>query len=223
MNFVQKLKFFAKLTTFNIFIVPIISFLLTNTSLRLTKPAYTRYELKPTINKKSIEYKLNHKPKNRIFVTLELYETYNNMSRLNFNVKTSISNDLLCVSLRYKSNMYLKLDSIVMFWFIKLHLYKQTQTIKQEVTNILRSNKFEFVLPKVDMCKFIVEDVEDCSKFRLFLYKRDVLYSVFLFFSYFTILMLSAFYVLLILYKKCDTLSVTEVKEFVDDEISKNY
>lgn len=222
MRILQKLKFFAKLTVINIFILPIITLLVSNATYKLTTPAYAKFVLDPLVHKKTIQYKLNYKPANRIFITFKIFETDKSMSMLNFNVKSNITDDNLHVSLRYKSKFYLALDSLFMFLFIKLHLYDQVQVIRREIRNVKNIHKIEFTIPKLDVYEFTIEDVEDCNKLQIFMYNHEVLYFLCLYFFYLTIFVLSTFYIMSIKYRKFDTVSVPEVREFVDEEISHN-
>ncbi|KAM0673343.1 hypothetical protein GVAV_003032 [Gurleya vavrai] len=222
MNAIQKIKFMTKILMINILIVPFISYLLSYTSFLILRPHFISKELTPSIQNKSYAYKCEILPDHRLFIKIIIPETSKNMKNLNFNIQTNLSKNPLFFSIKYKSNVFLFLDSIFMFFFIKLKIYDQVQVLRKEIKNFDYIKIATFEINDIKISKFVIEEVKNCGIVGMFFYEHEIFCFCCIYFVLFGLIMLVSFYLLFKLYKKCDKLDIAEVKEYLENEISES-
>ncbi|KAM0686207.1 hypothetical protein COBT_002574, partial [Conglomerata obtusa] len=91
--------------------------------------------------------------------------------------------------------------------------------IKQEIINLNGNQDASFEIKNMKISEFQLEEVLECGWVGMFIYEHDLLIFCVIYLIFFFLLMVFSFYFLIVICRKCDTVTDEEVQEYIGNQI----
>lgn len=129
----------------------------------------------------------------------------------------SVNNKDVYITMKYRSPVFMLLDTILFFPLIKLNIYNQEQQIKQEAIKIEAGvHDIKIVLhDKLRFKSFKIDVVEGCYKIKTFIYENELFYKCVVYVATFFMFFFIVLYFTAVLYRKLCLTVNGEVDEII--------